>query len=264
MVAPTPVPFFIMVGLYLLSMAAIGIYAAKRTTNLREFFVMNAKAGAILSGLAYFSTQYSMSTFMGVPGTCYKVGYSGLAVSVPGLVFSMIIPALFVGRKLIALGKKHKFLTMADYLGDRYDSQGIRVLLALMMLFFLIPLMGAQTIGAGVIVNVFTGLPYWVGVVAMGVIVIFYCMSGGIRGAILTDAVQGTLMVGTAIVTFILSVAMGADSLPSTRKSHRSARNCLPSPVRATTCPGRIMCPRSCCGASLPLGNRNCSPSSSP
>jgi len=209
MVAPTPVPFFIMVGLYLLSMAAIGIYAAKRTTNLREFFVMNAKAGAILSGLAYFSTQYSMSTFMGVPGTCYKVGYSGLAVSVPGLVFSMIIPALFVGRKLIALGKKHKFLTMADYLGDRYDSQGIRVLLALMMLFFLIPLMGAQTIGAGVIVNVFTGLPYWVGVVAMGVIVIFYCMSGGIRGAILTDAVQGTLMVGTAIVTFILSVAMG-------------------------------------------------------
>jgi Na+/panthothenate symporter len=83
------------------------------------------------------------------------------------------------------------------------------VLLALMMLFFLIPLMGAQTIGAGVIVNVFTGLPYWVGVVAMGVIVIFYCMSGGIRGAILTDAVQGTLMVGTAIVTFILSVAMG-------------------------------------------------------
>ena len=182
MVAPTPVPFFIMVGLYLLSMAAIGIYAAKRTTNLREFFVMNAKAGAILSGLAYFSTQYSMSTFMGVPGTCYKVGYSGLAVSVPGLVFSMIIPALFVGRKLIALGKKHKFLTMADYLGDRYDSQGIRVLLALMMLFFLIPLMGAQTIGAGVIVNVFTGLPYWVGVVAMGVIVIFYCMSGGIWG----------------------------------------------------------------------------------
>ncbi len=71
MVAPTPVPFFIMVGLYLVSMAVIGIYAAKKTTNLREFFVMNAKAGAILSGLAYFSTQYSMSTFMGVPGTCY-------------------------------------------------------------------------------------------------------------------------------------------------------------------------------------------------
>jgi hypothetical protein len=106
MVTPAPIPFFIMVGLYLLSMAFIGIYAAKKTTNLREFFVMNAKAGAILSGLAYFSTQYSMSTFMGVPGTCYKVGYAGLAVSVPGLVFSMIIPRPVRGTEAHCVRKK--------------------------------------------------------------------------------------------------------------------------------------------------------------
>ncbi|MFQ3620922.1 MAG: hypothetical protein SNJ78_08245 [Spirochaetales bacterium] len=209
MITPTPGPFFTVLLLYFIGMAFIRWYSANNTKNLREFFVMNAKAGAILIGLSYFATQYSASTFMGVPGTCYRVGYAGLAVSVPGLVFSMIIPALFVGRKLIFLGKKNNFLTMADYLGDRYDSHIIRVVLALMMVFFLVPLMGAQAIGAGVFVNVFTGLPTWVGVVAMGVIVIFYCVTGGIRGVMLTDVVQGLLMVGTAIVTFILSVALG-------------------------------------------------------
>lgn len=208
-VQATPLPFYIVLSLYLLAMGFIGWYSSKKTTSLSEFFVMNAKAGTLLSGLSYFATQYSMSTFMGVPATIYKVGYAGLAISVPGLVFSMIVPAILMGRKLIILGKKYNFLTMADYLSDRYESSSIRVLLAFLMLLFLIPNMGAQTIGAGIIVNVFTGLPVWVGIVGMGIIVIAYCMAGGIRGVMITDAVQGSLMVGTAIVAFILTIRMG-------------------------------------------------------
>lgn len=119
----------------------------------------------------------------------------------------MILPALLIGRKLITLGHKYGFLTMADYLTDRYHSgSGV---LGVMMLFFLVPMMGAQIIGAGVIVHVFTGLPEWVGVVGMGIIVILTCMSGGMKGAMMTDVIQGSLMIATAVVTFIVSVVMG-------------------------------------------------------
>ena len=93
----------------------------------------------------------TMSTFMGVPGSIYHVGYAGMSVSVPGIAFSMVIPALLVGRRLIKLGHRYKMLTMADYLADRYESTAIRGLLAILMLIFLVPMMGAQTIGAGVI-----------------------------------------------------------------------------------------------------------------
>lgn len=209
LINPSPIPFYTTLAFYLIVLAGIGYYSAKKTTNLSEFFVMSGKAGAIVTGIAYFSTQYSMSTFMGCPATAYKVGYAGLAISVPGLVFSMIIPALLMGKKLIKLGHKYNFMTMADYLGDRYYSDSVRILLAVLMIFFLVPMMGAQTIGAGIIVHVFTGLPEWVGVVGMGIIVILYCMTGGIRGAMLTDVVQGLLMVATAIVTFILTIKMG-------------------------------------------------------
>ena len=89
------------------------------------------------------------------------------------------------------------------------NLQGIRILQAILMILFLIPMMGAQTIGAGIILRTFTGAPEWVGIVTMGLIVIFYCLFGGIRGAMLTDVVQGLLMVATAVVTFIISVRMG-------------------------------------------------------
>lgn len=208
-IQPAPIPFYTVLVLYLGIMAFIGWYAGHKTNNIGDFFVLSGKAGVVVSGIAYFSTQFSMGTFLGTPGTIYGVGYAGMAISVPGAVFCMILPALLIGRKLITLGHKYGFLTMADYLTDRYHSKNMSGVLGVMMLFFLVPMMGAQIIGAGVIVHVFTGLPEWVGVVGMGIIVILYCMTGGMKGAMMTDVIQGSLMIATAVVTFIVSVVMG-------------------------------------------------------
>lgn len=208
-IQPAPIPFYTVLVLYLGIMAFIGWYAGRKTNSIGDFFVLSGKAGVLVSGIAYFSTQFSMGTFLGTPGTIYGVGYAGMAISVPGAVFCMILPALLIGRKLITLGHKYGFLTMADYLTDRYHSKNMSGVLGVMMLFFLVPMMGAQIIGAGVIVHVFTGLPEWVGVVGMGIIVILYCMSGGMKGAMMTDVIQGSLMIATAVVTFIVSVVMG-------------------------------------------------------
>lgn len=208
-IQPSPIPFYTVLVLYLGIMAFIGWYAGRKTNSIGDFFVLSGKAGVLVSGIAYFSTQFSMGTFLGTPGTIYGVGYAGMAISVPGAVFCMILPALLIGRKLITLGHKYGFLTMADYLTDRYHSKNMSGVLGVMMLFFLVPMMGAQIIGAGVIVHVFTGLPEWVGVVGMGIIVILYCMTGGMKGAMMTDVIQGALMIATAVVTFIVSIVMG-------------------------------------------------------
>ncbi len=208
-IQPAPIPFYTVLVLYLGIMAFIGWYAGRKTNNIGDFFVLSGKAGVVVSGIAYFSTQFSMGTFLGTPGTIYGVGYAGMAISGPGAVFCMILPALLIGRKLITLGHKYGFLTMADYLTDRYHSKNMSGVLGVMMLFFLVPMMGAQIIGAGVIVHVFTGLPEWVGVVGMGIIVILYCMTGGMKGAMMTDVIQGSLMIATAVVTFIVSIVMG-------------------------------------------------------
>lgn len=208
-VQPSPGPFYTVLIIYLGVMAFIGWYASRKTSSLGDFFVLSGKAGAIVSGIAYFSTQFSMGTFLGTPGTIYGVGYAGMAISIPGAVFCMILPAILVGRKLVTLGHEYGFLTMADYLSDRYHSKKMGGILGVMMLFFLIPMMGAQIIGAGVIVHVFTGLPEWVGVVGMGIVVILYCMTGGMKGAMMTDVIQGSLMIATAVVTFVVSIVMG-------------------------------------------------------
>ena len=144
-IQPAPIPFYTVLVLYLGIMAFIGWYAGHKTNNIGDFFVLSGKAGVVVSGIAYFSTQFSMGTFLGTPGTIYGVGYAGMAISVPGAVFCMILPALLIGRKLITLGHKYGFLTMADYLTDRYHSKNMSGVLGVMMLFFLVPMMGIYT-----------------------------------------------------------------------------------------------------------------------
>ena len=83
-VETSTVPFLIVTISYLAVLGFIGWWGNRQNRNLQDFFTMSGSAGAVLSGLAYFSTQYSMSTFMGVPGSIYHVGYAGMSVSVPG------------------------------------------------------------------------------------------------------------------------------------------------------------------------------------
>lgn len=234
---PAPFPFYTTLVLFLLVLGVIGWRAARATRSLSDFLVMGGKAGAVVGGFAYFASQYSMSTFMGVPAMTYSTGFAGMSISVPGLAFSMIIPVLFVGRKLMRLGKRYGMLTMSDYLADRYESSAIRGLHAVMSVIFLLAMMGAQTVGAGLILHTFTGLPEWIGVVAMGIIVILYCMTGGMTGAMMTDVLQGALMVATAVVTFLVSVQVGggmeaitsklANSLPG-HLTHPGTQNDFP------------------------------------
>lgn len=97
-IQPSPIPFYTVLVLYLGIMAFIGWYAGRKTNSIGDFFVLSGKAGVLVSGIAYFSTQFSMGTFLGTPGTIYGVGYAGMAISVPGAVFCMILPALLIGR----------------------------------------------------------------------------------------------------------------------------------------------------------------------
>ena len=65
--ATMTVPFLCVIILYCLILTGLGWYGSQKNKGLSDYFTMSGKAGAILTGIAYFSTQYSMSTFMGVP-----------------------------------------------------------------------------------------------------------------------------------------------------------------------------------------------------
>jgi sodium/pantothenate symporter len=182
--------FVSVIALYLAGLALLTWVSYRKTDSVKEFLAMGGTAGSFLTGFAYFATQFSMSSLVGVPGTLYFVGVAGLGIILPVAMLSMAFGTLVAGRRLNALSHSLELWTLPDYLASRFNSNAIRLLAALMIIVFLIPYIAAQLVGAGVIFNVFTGGSYSLGVVIMGTVVVAYCMLGGMRAAVLTDALQ--------------------------------------------------------------------------
>jgi hypothetical protein len=144
----------------------------------------------------------------GVPGTLYSTGFAGQGIILSIAMFSMAFGVLIAGGRLRELSQRHQLFTLPDYLGLRYGSNVLRLLSADHYLLS-DTYMAAQVVGSGVIFNVFTGTPYWPGVVIMGAVVVAYCVIGGMRAAILSDALQGIVMVAASVLTFIAIARAG-------------------------------------------------------
>ena len=106
--------------------------------------------------LAYASTVASGATFLGVPGLAYTYGLSAV-------ILLMIYPVgvysgLWLAQKMISsYGNRHGARSIAEYLGLRYRSEALRIMVALFSLILLTYLAG-QLVAGLVMFEMFLGL----------------------------------------------------------------------------------------------------------
>lgn len=121
------------VALYMLLCIAVGIWAMRRTTNTRDFFMAGRHLGIIVAGIAMFSSTMSGFGFVGGPGLVYALGASSLwiLITVP---FSYAICDFTVGKRLRMFAGVLDTISLPDIIAARYDSEATRGLSALAIL----------------------------------------------------------------------------------------------------------------------------------
>jgi len=178
-------------GGFMICLAWIG---ARRTKSFRDFTIAGAKYGGLIIGLSVMSSRLSGSAYMGVPALAYKFGWSGFWIWV-GAILASGLSAILVAKKTRIFSEKLGSYTVPDLLGDRFQSHGVRGILAAILIISLVPVMMAQFKAAGILLEAVAGLPYWLGVVISCALVMLYLGTGGQHAQILTDAAQAILMV---------------------------------------------------------------------
>lgn len=235
MINPIPQTFLTVLGIYFVGMAYLGYISTKKTDSIKEFLTMGGMASAFVAGMAYLSTQISMSTFMGVPGSIYQTGW---AIAGMGLTGGLMLwmPTFLVGMRLTEISPRLQIYTLADYFSSRYYSKFMRLLVGLITVVYILPSVGAQTIGAGVIWKTYTGQPEWVGVLVMAGIVTYYCLAGGIRGAVLTDVAQSIIMAitGFGLMLTVVTKNGGFSALSTKLAAHNVGKMSFPGSPTAT------------------------------
>ena len=183
---------------YIGGMLAIGVVAQRRVKHADDFATARQSYGPLFLALAFAATTASGATFMGTPGLSYEWGLPTIwgAFLYPTGVYLGVLIAM---RLVTASGHRFGNRSIPEYLGDRYQSEGIRVLVAVFSLLLCFYLAG-QLVSGLVMFEILLGLP---AVWALGItatVLLVYVVLGGAHADILTDGVQGGMMLLVAAV----------------------------------------------------------------
>jgi Na+/proline symporter len=200
---------------YLALVVLIGLWAARRTRNARDFFIAGQRIGLFVTALATMSAAFSGFVFIGGPGLTYRVGLASMFICIP-VSFTAGLLCWVVGKRLRLLAEVREIYTVPDIFYCRYRSRLASGLAAAAVIVGTVGYLGAQLQALGIVIEAIfdtKGLfgPWSLAVaMAIGVVVIiFYATVGGMVAGVYTDVIQGTLMVGAAIAVFYYALAAG-------------------------------------------------------
>ena len=199
-----------LIFVYLVATIVIGILANRKgKANMEDFFLYGRQAGFIVLYLTVVATFHSAFAFLGSGGFFYT---HGIGFWMAG-TWTVLVGAITftLGTRIWALGKKFGYITPADLIADFYESETVRVIVAIVSVIFTLIYIQVQAQGLGIILSVATGdrIPFaWASglllVVAAG-----YLMVGGLRAVYWTDVIQGIWMyiavwAGSLLLTYKL------------------------------------------------------------
>ena len=203
--SPIAIGIFVAFVLFVLGLS---LYLGNKAKSAEGYFAAGGTIHWAVNGIAFAGDYLSAASFLGICGMIAFYGYDGFLYSI-GYLAGWVVALFVVAEPMKRLGK----FTFTDALDARYNSRGIQLTAAISTLvvsiFYLIP----QMVGAGALVTPLLGLPHWVGVIMVGVIVVFIVATAGMASTTYVQFMKGGLLIifSTLLTIFILQGGFTTD-----------------------------------------------------
>ena len=188
--------------LYLGGMIGIGVWFMKReaAATTDAYFRGGQRVPAWVAGLSIFATMLSSLTFMGIPARAYQTDVSWYIGQLPILLIAPLVAFCYLPffRKL-DLTSAYEYLEKRFHLGCRLFAAFSFLLLHLGRIAIVLYL-PALALAAVSDIDVTTSI------LVIGLLCVIYTVIGGIQAVVWTDAIQALVLLGGALLCFVLAV----------------------------------------------------------
>lgn len=177
----------------------VGIMFRAKDTN--DFYAAGRGISKIGSGMAIASNWMSAASFLGMAALMYGSGYHGLAYVV-GWTGGYVLLLILMAGQIRKYGK----YTAADFIGDRYYSQTLRAVGAIIAILISISYCVGQFGGIGLMFKWVMGIEYVWAVIIGGSVVLAYTLISGMLGVTKNMQIQYVIIIISFIIPlFILT-----------------------------------------------------------
>ncbi|HVT16960.1 MAG TPA: sodium/solute symporter [Thermoanaerobaculia bacterium] len=180
----------------------ITYWAAKRTRTAKQFYAAGRTVSGLQNGLALAGDYMSAASFLGIAGLVSLKGYDGMIYATGWLVGW---PALMflIAEPLRNLGK----YTFADVVAFRLRQTPVRIAAAIGGVLTVLTYTIAQMVGAGDLIKLMFGIPYWAAVLIVGGVMLVYVLFGGMIATTWVQIVKAVLLLGGVTVLMLMALS---------------------------------------------------------
>jgi len=192
---------------YLLVTIAIGLWAAKRVANSKDFVVAGRRLPLYMTVTTVFATWFGAETVLSVSATFARDGLGGIVADPFGSSFCLVFVALFFARAFYRMD----LLTIGDFYRKRYNKP-VEVVTSLAITASYLGWTSAQLTALGLVFAVLSGggLSLNEGIALGAAIVLGYTIWGGMWSVAWTDLFQTVIIiVGLWMVAMLVSDMAG-------------------------------------------------------
>jgi SSS family solute:Na+ symporter len=190
------------VVLYFIVTIAIGLWAARRVHNSKDYLVAGRSLPLYMSAATVFATWFGAETVLSVSATFAKDGLGGIVADPFGSSFCLLFVALFFARAFYRMD----LLTIGDFYRKRY-SKPVELITSLAITTSYLGWTSAQLTALGLVISVLSGgaLSLTEGIVIGAAIVVGYTIWGGMWSVAMTDLFQSVvILIGLLAVAWLV------------------------------------------------------------
>lgn len=217
---------------YFCVLLAIGLISHHKQTSSADFIVGNRSLNFWVTALSAHASDMSSWLFMAFPAAIFLGGLSQAWIAI-GLIMGMLLNWQFVAKKLRTSTEKYDSYTLSTFFGKRFkDTSGsLRILTALVALFFLTCYISAGLIAMGGIFESMFGINFYVGLTIASVVILIYTFVGGFITVAWTDLFQALFLLCVIIIVPLvafLKLDQGYQSIIAVAEARKISLNLIP------------------------------------
>jgi len=212
---------------YLVVSIGIGLYAATRVHNARDYIVAGRHLPLYIVLAMVFATWFGAETVLGISATFLEEGFRGLISDPLGASLCLVLFGLVFARPLYRMN----LLTLGDFFRVRYNRQ-TELALSLCIVISYLGWVSAQMTALGLVFNILSDgvVTMNQGVLIGAAVVLVYTLFGGMWSVALTTFVQMIVIVlGLLYVTWIAGDMAGGFGNVIARAAAEGKFESLPS-----------------------------------
>lgn len=178
------------------------IIARRTTSDIRDYALGSMMFSPIFVGLSLAAGMTSAATFIINPGLIGYYGISGFISYGIALPVAALISLVVLTKRFRQVGYTTKALTLAQWMGNIYNSKAVAIIFALLSLL-LITFLVLITVGLTQVLTSALQVHYLLVLTAIVVFVFGYMAFGGANTMVFSNAIQAILMLVVALILLL-------------------------------------------------------------